>query len=123
MQPTDDADGLLERLYNLIGARDAVFAAELLHEFLRELPQTLHALTEGLSRQDWETLRYLAHRLRSGAHALGGVGIAAASVPLESAARAGDAQAAGVLLPALLAEAEVYARTAAALLRILEDAP
>ena len=123
MQPPGDADGLLERLYTLIGARDAAFVADLLRDFLSELPETLRALTDAFARQDWATLRNEAHRLRSGAHALGGVGVAAASAPLEAAAQAGDAPLAGVLLPALLAEADVYMRTAAALLHTLDVDP
>ncbi len=95
MLPPGDADGLLERLYALLGAHDDAFVVEMLGAFLDDLPAFLQRIADALNEGDLPALQHAAHHLRSGAHALGGVGIAAAALPIESAARNGDAAGAG----------------------------
>ena len=123
MPPSDDADRLLDRLYALLGAQDPAFVADVLQDFLAELPGIVQSLTDAHARQDLDALRRGAHKLRSSAHALGGVGIAETAAPLEAAAYAGDAKSLPLLLDALLAEVASYERTARAVLNRLEEIP
>jgi HPt (histidine-containing phosphotransfer) domain-containing protein len=123
MPHSGDADLLLERLYEMLGARDTAFVADLLQDFLAELPGALQHLAGDVEREDWAGLRAGVHKLRSSAQALGGVGIAAASIPLEAAARAGDAEPMPLLMAALMAEIAAYEHEARLLLLRIADAP
>ncbi|HYE57873.1 MAG TPA: Hpt domain-containing protein [Rhodothermales bacterium] len=121
MPLSDDADGLLDRLYALLGAQDTAFVVDVLQDFLAELPGILRSLSDALERQDFDTLRRGAHKLRSSAYALGGIGIAETAAPLEAAAHAGEAKSLPLLLNALSDEVASYERVARVMLNRLGE--
>jgi HPt (histidine-containing phosphotransfer) domain-containing protein len=81
-------DAALSQLEETVGNRG--FVAELIDDFLTELPAQLAALQAASSEGDAERLHRIAHTLKSNASTFGAEGLASACLELERSARAGE---------------------------------
>jgi len=96
-------DAALAQLEETVGDRE--FVAELIDDFLAELPAQLAALRAACSEGNAEPLHRIAHTLKSNAATFGAEGLASACLELEQSARAGEPADAGELVAHVEAEA------------------
>jgi HPt (histidine-containing phosphotransfer) domain-containing protein len=98
-------DTALAQLEETVGDRE--FVAELIGDFLAELPAQLLVLREASSQGDAEELHRVAHTLKSNAATFGAEGLADACRALEQAARTVGADDARELVGRVEAEARL----------------
>ena len=96
-------DAALAQLEETVGDRE--FVAELIHDFLAELPAQLVELRAASSEGDAERLHRIAHTLKSNAATFGAERLANACRELEQSGRAGEPADAGELVARVEAEA------------------
>lgn len=96
-------DAALAQLEETVGDRE--FVAELIDDFLAELPAQLAALQTASSEGDAELVHRIAHTLKSNAATFGAEALASACRELEQSARAGEPAQARELVVRVDAEA------------------
>jgi HPt (histidine-containing phosphotransfer) domain-containing protein len=96
-------DAALAQLEETVGDRE--FVAELIDDYLAELPAQLAALPTASSEGDAELVHRIAHTLKSNAATFGAEALASACRELEQSARAGEPAQARELVVRVDAEA------------------
>ncbi|WP_308495298.1 hybrid sensor histidine kinase/response regulator [Duganella qianjiadongensis] len=88
----------LENIRALSPANGEALLEKILQTYLRDTPEQLQALAQALQRHDDDSLRALAHRLKSGSANVGALALAASCKQLEQLARQHSSATAAPLL-------------------------